>query len=110
MATQLSAEKCVTGLDIEDEKQMEEVKRRVMNEEYCCTLDKLVELTRVTSRYLCHLSKRFKRHDEGNEKEMSSAKMDENQGRFHWMCLVPKHSDQVPVPGYSDQEMEVRVL
>ena len=41
---------------------------------------------------------------------MSSVKLDETRGRFLGMCLVPKHSDQIPVPGYSDKVVEVRVL
>ena len=42
---------CVTGWDIEDEQQMKEVKRRVMDEEHGRTFDKLIELTRIRRRY-----------------------------------------------------------
>ena len=53
---------------------------------------------------------RFRRYEESDENEMSSVKLDETRGRFLGMCLVPKHSDQIPVPGYSDKVVEVRVL
>ena len=74
---------------------MKDVKRRVMNEEHGRTFDELIGVTRVTGRYLCSLLERFRRDDDRDENEMSSAKMDENRGRFLGVCLVPKHSDQV---------------
>ena len=49
-------------------------------------------------------------HEERAENEMSSAKMDENRGRFLGMCLVPNQRGQMPPPKHSDQLLEVRVL
>ena len=39
-----------TGWDMEDEKQMKEVKRRVMDEEHGRTFDKLIEMIWITSK------------------------------------------------------------
>ena len=36
--------------------------------------------------------------------------MDQTQGRFLGMCLVPKHRDQMTVPKHSDRLLEVRIL
>ena len=41
---------------------------------------------------------------------MNSAKLDENRGRFLGMYIVPKHSDQMPVPSYGDQLLKERVM
>ena len=41
---------CVTRWDVEDEKQMKELKRRVRYEKHDLTFDKLIELMRVTGR------------------------------------------------------------
>ena len=77
----------VTVWVIEDEKLMKEIKRRVMDEERGRTFDMLIELTRVTGRN-CYLLERFKRHEERDENEISSARMDENRGR----CLGMRHA------------------
>ena len=74
--------KCATGWDLDNEKQMKEVNRRVRAEEHGRTFDKLIELTRVPGRNLCYVL---------DQNELRSAKMDQNQGRFLGMCLVPKH-------------------
>ena len=50
-----------TGWDIEDERRMKEVKRRVMDEEHGRTSDKLFELMCVTGKYLCYLLERFQK-------------------------------------------------
>ena len=77
----------MTVWDTEDKKQTKEVKRRVMDEEHGRTFDMLIELTRVTGRNCC-LLERFKRHEERDENEMSSARMDENRGG----CLGMHHA------------------
>ena len=100
---------CAMGWDMKDEKQME-VTRRVRDEDFGRAFDKLIELTRVTGRYLCYLLERFKRHQERDGNEMNSTKMDESRGWFLGMCLVPKHSDQIPVPKRNDPLLKVRVL
>ena len=41
---------CATGSDMEDEKQMKEVKRRVIDEEHGRTFDKLIEMIWITSK------------------------------------------------------------
>ena len=70
---------CVTDWDIEDEKQMTEVKRFVMNEAHGRVSDKLIELTRVTDTHLRSMPERFRMHKESHVHEMRSVSMDENQ-------------------------------
>ena len=88
---------------------MMELKRSVIDEEHGLTFDKLIELTRVTGRSF-YLSDRFRWHEERDEKEMSSAKMDQSCGQFLGMYLVSKHCDQMPVPSHGDLLLKVRVM
>ena len=70
---------CVTDWDIDDEKQMKEVKRLVMDKDYGRTFDKLIELTRVTDRNLRSMLERFRIQKECHVHEMRSVRMDEIQ-------------------------------
>ena len=99
-----------TGWDMEDEKQMKEVKRRLMDEEHGRTFDKLIDMiwittkmTEVKHRYLLGRVRRYSERgkDEMLDGEMVNAKLDLDRewilGRFLGMTR-------------SDQLLEVRVL
>ena len=99
---------CAAGWDIEDEEQTSGVRRRDVDEKHGIMFDELFERMQVTGRYLCRMPQESRRHEEREENEMSSAKMDKNRGRFLGKCLVSR--TQRPVPKHSDRLLEVRVL
>ena len=77
---------CAIAWDIENETQMKEVKRRVMDDEHSRMFDKMIAA--------CWNDLECTRNA---ERMRASLRMDENRGRFLWMCLFPRHRDQMPV-------------
>ena len=100
---------CVLACHIEDEKQMKEVKRRVMDDEHGRMFDKLIELTNGTTGNLCSMLDRFKVCEERSDDESFIAKMKENREWFLGLCLGPGHREQMPVPTHGDQLLRVKV-